>query len=179
MCTQTFKRSHGASFIWGFSFTAWIPELVVGTVLRLQELVRAIFPLTAATCDGWDCNDAMIHFVFHFSCFFQLSLCGSWPDASLENMPQIQVSVSQLNGVMKWFLDGCFLMVLVNYYTVISQDIESTWWFYCCVGQVSVWALWPVCGRAARHAATSDAWSFLKSQKCVSVRSAQMLPEDL
>lgn len=144
--------------MWGYSFTTWIPDTVVGTVLRLQEWMRVIFPLTAATCDGWDCNDALIHFVFHFVCFLQLSLCGSWPGASLENMPQTPVSVSRFHEIVLWWL-FCFGPgeLLENYYTLINQN---TWWFLCWVGQVSAQELSPLCSYVAPQTASCDAHVF-------------------
>lgn len=88
----------------------------------LQEWTRIIYPPTAATCEGWERNDTMIHFVvFHFVSFLQLSLCGSWPGALLVNMPQMPVSVSRFDDdfnlmrvlVLEFIFrhHGCYLVI--------------------------------------------------------------------
>lgn len=115
-----FQKSHAASFMWGYGFTALVPE-TVGTEFRLPDWMRLIFPPAAATCEGWELNDAMIHLVvIHFVCFLQLSLCGSWPGASLVNMPQMPVSASRSGD------DDCGL-IWIWFWSRRAVYLQTSW----------------------------------------------------
>ncbi len=75
ICTQAFQKSHAASFMWGYSFIAPLPE-TVGTVLSLREWMRVIFsPLLPPV------RDESVTMPWFILLFFILSLSSSCPCA--------------------------------------------------------------------------------------------------